>query len=123
MRNPFTSHPGMDQRGFRFLLGALLALSTLVAVPARATAPVQPPAPAGPAQTEVASYQIDARLDAQAHQVLGHERVSYRNPSPDVLTEIWVHLYLNAMQSADTRWMGEVGGRTDGFDPNAPGWI
>ncbi|MBI3966992.1 MAG: M1 family metallopeptidase [Chloroflexi bacterium] len=89
----------------------------------------QPPAPAGAGTTngrpDVASYRLAVTLDPAAKQVRGSGRITYRNPSPDGLGEIWLRLYLNAFRSEDTTWLREAeeGHRGQSFDPKNPGWI
>jgi hypothetical protein len=63
----------------------------------------------------VASYQMDVRLDPQAKTVTGTGRITYRNPSPDTLNDVWLRLYLRAFRSADTLWMQESGGSHRGY--------
>jgi hypothetical protein len=58
-----------------------------------------------PKPEPVASYTMDVRLDPQAKTVAGEQRISYRNPSPDTLNELWLRLYLKAFSSIDTLWM------------------
>jgi hypothetical protein len=72
-----------------------------------------------PKPEPVASYTMDVRLDPQAKTVAGEQRISYRNPSPDTLNELWLRLYLKAFSSIDTLWMREGGGqlRGDQADP------
>ncbi len=115
----------------------------LAALPAPARA--QGGGPARAAQTDVASYRLEAVLDPATKQIHGSGRITYRNPSGDTLREIWLHLYLNAFRSPETRWMREFreggGGesppararrstRRQPFEPGAhtldpahPGWI
>lgn len=73
----------------------------------------------------MASYRLDARLDAETHQVQGTGEIVYRNPSGDTLGEVWLRLYLNAFRHENTPWMREAGRehRANEFDPAAPGWI
>ena len=80
--------------------------------------PVEPP-------TDVASYELNVRLDEDTKQLLGTGRLTYRNPSPDILTEVWLRLYLNAFRSRETEWMREAAGSFRGaaYDPSQPGWI
>ena len=79
---------------------------------------------AAPANTDTASYDIEARLDPATKQVHGVETIVYRNPSPDALTELWFKLYLNAFRSPGTLWLREAGSfRGVGYDPANPGWI
>ncbi|MHB1131186.1 MAG: M1 family metallopeptidase [Chloroflexota bacterium] len=103
------------------LLGAILALA---AIQVGATpAAVQTDGAASAAQQDVASYQIEVSLDPTTKQLRGQERITYRNPSSDTLTELWLRLYLNAFRSADTAWMRESGSGHRGFDAETVGWI
>ncbi|MEP6688947.1 MAG: hypothetical protein ABJC36_11415, partial [Gemmatimonadales bacterium] len=71
----------------------MLALQQAPATPA--------PGPA-PWQQEVA-YHIGARLDEAAGVLSGGERIEYHNASPDTLTSLSLHLYLNAFRPG-SRW-------------------
>ncbi len=53
-------------------------------------------------QQQVA-YRITASLDESAGVLTGHERVTYVNRSPEVLTAFYVHQYLNAFRPG-SRW-------------------
>ena len=85
------------------------------------------PQPVVPRQRtpEVASYKLDVRLDPAAKTVVGSGRITYRNPSPDTLDEVWLRLYLKAFSSPDTLWMRESEGGHRGFaaDPEQLGDI
>jgi hypothetical protein len=70
------------------------------------SAPVSPAAQLAP---NIASYQMDVQLDPVAKTVAGTARISYANPSPDTLGEIWLRLYLRAFRDANTTWMREYG--------------
>src|SRR5690349_7372581 len=74
-------------------------------MPAR-SAPI---ALAGQLAPDIASYQMNVRLDPAAKTVSGAERISYTNPSADTLHEIWLRLYLRAFRDANTIWMREYG--------------
>jgi hypothetical protein len=50
-----------------------------------------------------ASYSIDATLDDARHRVIAHERVVYRNASPDTLRRLAVHLRQNAFVAGNPR--------------------
>jgi hypothetical protein len=79
---------------------------------------------ANSAQTDIASYDIEARLDPATHRIVGAATIVYRNPSPDTLGELWFKLYLNAFRSPDTLWMRESGtGRRQGFPAEDAGWV
>lgn len=73
----------------------------------------------------VASYRMDVRLDPTAKTIVGTERISYRNPSPDILSEIWLRLYLRAFRDPNTIWMQEasVSARGRARDPMTRGDI
>ena len=74
---------------------------------------------------QVASYCMSVRLDPEAKTVSGVERITYRNPSQDSLSEVWLRLYLHAFRDLDSVWMRESGGQHRGthFDPDALGDI
>src|SRR5438093_794749 len=88
--------------------GRRLRRSSVVAAPlARRTPQVHAP--------QIASYRMDVRLDPVAKTVSGTERITYRNPSQDTLTELWLRLYLRAFRDRNTIWMRESGGGNRGF--------
>jgi Peptidase family M1 domain len=68
---------------------------------------------------------MSARLDPDAKTVTGIERITYRNPSQDMLKELWLRLYLRAFRDFNTPWMRESRGqmRGDRADPTALGDI
>jgi len=117
------------------MLGAVALLAVLVGAlgPRAVLAGAQPAspsaspaqAPPNPALTDTASYDLDARWDHAERQIHGTARITYRNPSPDALTEVWFKLYLNAFRGPDTLWMRESGSehRSSEYDPEVPGWI
>ncbi len=41
-------------------------------------------------------YEIHATLDPETHMLTGRETITYKNNSPDTLTEFYLHLYPNA---------------------------
>ncbi|MCA1829854.1 MAG: M1 family metallopeptidase [Myxococcales bacterium] len=47
---------------------------------------------------KVASYDIDATLDPQAHTVEGRERLTWHNRSNEIVAALYIHLYLNAFE-------------------------
>jgi hypothetical protein len=83
----------------------VLLLISSSALPVRSPLVVQPQQLA----PHVASYQMNVRLDPVAKTVSGTERITYTNPSPDALPEIWLRLYLRAFRDANTTWMREYG--------------
>jgi hypothetical protein len=47
-------------------------------------------------------YTIAVTLDDEAHMIRGHEVMLYTNNSPDVLTEIYIHLWPNGYKNNET---------------------
>jgi len=110
----------------RALGGALLAALAWGPAPAGTAAQAGPAAPAAPPgevapaaagatlnarppgrlrPDPVASYTITARLDAEAHRVAGRETIRWRNPSRTAVSELCVHLYLNAFSNSASSWL------------------
>jgi hypothetical protein len=77
----------------------------------------------------LASYKTDVRLklDNQQHPKLleGRERLTWLNHSPDVISELRFHLYLNAFKNEKSTFFRESGGelRGDKFLPGQWGWV
>jgi hypothetical protein len=63
------------------------------------------------------SYTLDVRLDAANRLLIGHGRVSWRNPSTRPATELRLYLAWNAWRDARSSWMNEQ--RLAGNDPLA----
>ncbi|MCC7369938.1 MAG: M1 family metallopeptidase [Chloroflexi bacterium] len=84
-----------------------------------------PTGPALPASQDRASYDLRATWDTAHRQIRGAGVITYRNDSPDVLSSIWIKLYLNAFRGEQTTWMRESSGQHRGsdYDPAQPGWI
>lgn len=45
-----------------------------------------------------AKYEMDIKFDVEKHQYTGTQKLVYTNNSPDTLTKVFYHLYLNAFQ-------------------------
>lgn len=45
-----------------------------------------------------ASYEMDIEFDTKTHRYDGRQKLTYFNNSPDTLTRVFYHLYLNAFQ-------------------------
>lgn len=80
--------------------------------------------------TEYLSYcRIDARLKLDERNrpsiIEGHELLTWHNGSPDTITELQFHLYLNAFKNEKSTFFRESGGRLRGdrFEPGEWGWI
>ena len=93
---------------FPFLLLAAAAAASADPLPERAV--------------RVADYTIDVRLDAGQKTLDGRERVTWRNPSPDAVGEIWLHLYLNAFRNNESTFFRESGGQLRGDRMPEEGW-
>ncbi len=67
----------------------------------------------------IASYKIDARLalDEQQHptKLTGSEQLTWRNASPDTITELQFHLYLNAFKNRQSTFFKESKGQLRGI--------
>ncbi len=75
-----------------------------------------------PTQSErIVSYRIEATLDPEGRTVRGQERVTWRNPSPVPVGDLWFHLYLNAYKNDRSTLMRERG-RTDEEDVGKKEW-
>lgn len=90
----------------------------LMAGPLRGAEPVSPP---------VVEYTIQASLDPVTHTVEGEERLIWRNPSGDAVSELQFHLYLNAFKNNRSTFVRESGGQLRGDraggKPEDWGWI
>ena len=58
----------------------------------------------------VASYTLSARLDAERHVVSASGALRWTNRSLKPLSELWVHLYLNAFKNQRSRFLRESSG-------------
>ncbi len=83
-----------------------------------AATPVSPP---------VVEYGIQVTLDPGKKILDGRERLLWRNPSGDAVSELRFHLYLNAFKNNRTTFMRESGGQVRGDEagrkPDDWGWI
>lgn len=100
----------------RLVLVSLLALSlnAVLLTAQAAPRPITPGERLAHAST-VASYNLDVTLDPAARAVRGQGTITYANPSPETLRELWLRLYLKAFSADDTLWMREAGGNHRGF--------
>ena len=58
--------------------------------------------------SKVASYELTASLDPDKKQVSGKGKLHWRNTSDIVVSEIYLHLYLNAFKNEDSRFLRSV---------------
>jgi hypothetical protein len=85
--------------------------------PAKAAAVTEPSAPgawggirSGQEATlsdRVVEYRIEASLDPVKHTIDGRQRLTWRNRSAETVRSVYVHLYLNAFQNADSTFFTE----------------
>lgn len=98
--------------------GAAVAAGTDVALaPPKAAAVTQPSAPGawGGIRTgreatlsdRVVDYRIEATLDPVRHTIDGKQRLTWRNRSDQPVRSVYLHLYLNAFQNADSTFHTE----------------
>ncbi|MCR5455563.1 MAG: M1 family metallopeptidase [Bacteroidales bacterium] len=57
--------------------------------------------------TQVASYNIEAKLDPDAKMVSGVEVVTWKNTSSDTISELMFHTYLNAFKNSSSTYFKE----------------
>ncbi|HKX33358.1 MAG TPA: M1 family metallopeptidase [Blastocatellia bacterium] len=79
--------------------------------------------------TVIASYKIDVQLKMNERQqpakLEGREVLTWLNDSPDTISDLQFHLYLNAFKNQKSTFFRESGGqlRGDTFQPGRWGWI
>ena len=115
LRRRRLQHPQSSILNPQSVFALLFALATLSL---NAAPPVRPP---------VVEYTIDVKLDPATKKLTGRERLVWRNPSDDVVSELQFHLYLNAFRNRESLFMRESGGRlrSDRFGSSGSefGWI
>lgn len=55
----------------------------------------------------VVRYEIDAALDPDKHTIDGKQKLTWRNRSAQPVCAVYLHLYLNAFEGADSTFMSE----------------
>ncbi len=104
----------------RYLLALVLAAVSAVGFAATgiAATPLSPP---------VVEYRIEVTLDPATKILKGRERLTWRNPSSDAVSELRFHMYLNGFKNGRTTFVRESGGklRDDraGHESEDWGWI
>ncbi len=101
---PGCSAPARRRRRAQlYLAAALLAAPPGSAVPqASAVPPASVALPASERPTPVASYTLHATLDAERHEIHGRGEIVWLNSSTKPVTELYLHLYLNAFDGPRT---------------------
>ncbi len=99
----------------------------LVAAVLTSCLPASPLLAATPASPPVVEYTLEASLDPKTHTIEGQERLVWRNPSGDPVSELRFHLYLNAFKNNRSILARESGGQLRGdkagTKPEDWGWI
>ncbi|MCX6169362.1 MAG: M1 family metallopeptidase [Ignavibacteriales bacterium] len=68
-----------------------------------------------PLSPRIANYNISATLDADKKIIDGKEILRWKNTSPDLITELQFHLYLNAFKNTNSTFIKESGGQLRGI--------
>lgn len=98
------------------------AQSPATALPA--TAPSAPEVAMREHPDRVVDYLMKASLDPVAHTVHGEGTITWTNVSRAPVTELWLHLYLNAFKNQSSTWMrAPVGGFRGSILPKEWGTI
>ncbi len=107
--------PVPSTRVARTATSAFVVAAAAIAIAATATALVPARAEAGPRVPPVASYTIEAHVDAD-HGITGKETVRFTNRTHMPFEDLRIHLYLNAWRNDRSTWLVEqarAGGRND----------
>lgn len=75
-----------------------------------------------PLSSRIANYKISVKLDPEMKIVEGHELLTWRNDSRDLINELQFHLYLNAFKNSETTFMKEGGHRGRKFKFKEEAW-
>ena len=104
----------------RRLLPALALCSAAVA---GALAPPPARCDSLPARAvHVADYDMRVRFSPEAKTLEGQQRIVWRNPAPEAVSELWFHLYLNAFKNSKSTFFEESGGQLRGDRMAEDGW-
>ncbi|MGZ5198963.1 MAG: M1 family metallopeptidase [Telluria sp.] len=63
----------------------------------------------------VVRYEIDATLDPAHHSVAGKEKLTWRNRSAAPVSSVYLHLYMNAFEGANSTFFTEMRNESTGF--------
>jgi len=83
---------------------------------------------AGPAlgsalSPRIANYTIAVTLDVEGKTLEGHEELSWHNTSPDTITSLQFHLYLNGFRNKHSTFLRGRRGPSAELSPGDEGWI
>ena len=76
----------------------------------------------GPPPPAVASYRIEAVLDADKHFITANQTLTWRNSGEDPVRTLPFHLYLNAFKNESSTFMRESRGQFRGDRATKDGW-
>jgi hypothetical protein len=111
----------------RPLAAIFMAVALAIASPSSgepSPSDVAPDAPMAEHAGNVASYTLRAKLDPVAHTVHGEGSIVWRNASSKPVSELWLHLYLNAFKNQSSVFMrAPIGGFRGGRLPSSWGSI
>lgn len=68
----------------------------------------------------VVRYEIDATLDPDKHTIDGKQKLTWRNRSAQPVCAVYLHLYLNAFEGADSTFMSEQRNLNFAFRSDVP---
>lgn len=75
-----------------------------------------------PKSPRIANYKIEARLDAERHQITATETVTWTNTGTSAVDKLPFHLYLNAFKNESTLFMQSSRGMMRGARAAAGNW-
>lgn len=80
-----------------------------------------------PLSPRIANYDIRVELDHEERKINGIEKLNWTNTSPDTISDLQFHLYLNAFKNNQSTFMVEGGSRIgigrDDSEKNLWGWV
>ncbi len=75
------------------------------------------PAGVGPLSRRVVDYRIEAVLDPDRHAVAGRATIDYRNDAARPMSDVQLHLYMNAFSNDRSLWMRSLPWNDETFRP------
>src|SRR4051812_2439222 len=107
-----------------FAVTSLVSGSPSADEPSRGPVDAAPDVPMAEHADNIASYTLRAKLDPSAHTVHGEGTIVWRNASSKPVSELWMHLYLNAFKNQSSVFMrAPIGGFRGTRVPNDWGSI
>lgn len=112
--------PFESEQAVRRLTFVLITLSLLSAGSAARPVAEQP------LSKRIVEYRIDARLELDSKRqpsiVKGRELLTWKNDSPDTVSDLQFHLYLNAFKNQKSTFYRESGGQLRGDSAGRANW-